>query len=46
MHYHWKQTTAKKKRDLFEQRGRRQAKMMCNLCGWLERQKGSLYSFF
>ena len=36
----------KKKRDLFEQRGRRQTKRLCNLCGWLEQQKGSLYSSF
>ena len=36
----------KKKRGHFEQRSSRQAKMLCNLYGWLEQQQGPLHSFF
>ena len=35
-----------KKRDHFEQRSARQAKTLCNLWDWLERQHGALHSFF
>ena len=28
------------------QRSARQAKTMCNLCDWLERQQGALHGFF
>ena len=36
----------KKERGHFEQRSAHQAKTLCNLCGWLERQQGALHSFF
>ena len=36
----------KKKRDHFEQRRARQAKTLCNLYDWLERQHGALHNFF
>ena len=39
-------TCKKKKRGHFEQRSARLAKMLCNLCGWLERQQGAFHCFF
>ena len=36
----------KKERGHFEQRSAHQAKTLCNLCGWLERQQGALDGFF
>ena len=36
----------KKKSDDFEQRSARQAKTLCYLCGWLERQQDALHNFF
>ena len=36
----------KMKRGHFEQRSARQAKTLCDLCGWLEQQQGALHSFF
>ena len=35
----------KKERGHFEQRSAHQAKTLCNLCGWLEQQQGTLQSF-
>ena len=36
----------KMKRGHVEQRSARQAKTLCDLCDWLERQQGALHSFF
>ena len=42
MHCHRGQAAAKKERGHCEH----QAKTLCKLCGWLERQQGALHSFF